>query len=484
MKNAFSSKLSRDLYRKGFKLTAIMLWTFLSINTLSAAVVKDENLNFSSYLKPFSAQSLWNSRPVNPILDNYVIPKSTYSPTLHEGSYSTGVFLAKSTDSVMEVYGPEKSRGIWDPDAGIQRPSIRIPHWPSDLVPASGTDGHADIVDPVTNIIHSFWKLRSVGGRWEATHYAWTKLEGTGWPTPAHFYQGVRAVSGPPSAGLVRKNEVNDGLDIINHPLALSLTFNALAPEPGYVFPATSADGSAKMNSGQIPEGALLMLPQDFDVEKIRNTTLKKVAKTLKVYGAYVVDRNHGTPFAIYVENGAGVNLHKGGWSNSAAADLDSIRTSLRQVLSTDGFIDGNGQAFKPNKNLNILSMRGPWHSKVGSTLGEFDTWQQSVVFKNSSSTITQENNSGSSMRPVIWATPHKGDKFRVTSNSKGGGKLRLMVLDKNSKKIEYDSGELSDKQFDIFTWPADKFIPIVWAISGAGGDSSVSGELIKLTEE
>ena len=57
------------------------------------------------------------------------------------------------------------------------------------------------------------------------------------------------------------------------------------------------------MNSGQTPEGALLMLPQSFDIDKTRNATLKKVAKTLKTYGAYVVDRNHGTPFAIYFEN-------------------------------------------------------------------------------------------------------------------------------------------------------------------------------------
>lgn len=450
---------------------------FSSTNALSAT----EAFGFSSYLKPFSARSLWNSRPVNPVLDNYEIPTSTYSPIIHEGAYSTGVFLAKSTDPAVTVLGPENSGGIWDPDTGIQRISITIPRWPSDLAPASGHDGHADIVDPLTNRIHSFFHLKNVGDHWEASHYAWTKLDGTGWPDPAHFYQGVRAVSGPPTAGLIRAHEVKDGLNIINHALAVSLTLNALAPEPSYIFPATSADGNAWKNTGKIPEGALLMLPQDFNADAIDNAVLRKIANTLKVYGAYVVDRNIGTPFAIYVENGAGVNLHKYGWSNSVAADLDKIRANLRQVKSTDGYVDGNGQTFQPSTSLNILSMRGPWHLKTGSTLAEFNTWQQALVFTKSSSPTTLENNSGRSLHPVQWALPHKGERFKLTSITSGGAKLKLMILDKNLKKVTYDSGELANGQTNVFTWPADSFIPIIWAKSGSSGESTVSGELVKL---
>ena len=171
-------------------------------------------------------------------------------------------------------------------------------------------------------------------------------------------------------------------------------------------------------------------------------------------------------------------------WSNSGAHDLDTIRAGLRQVLSSDGFINGNRQAFKPNKKLNILSMRGPWHLKEGSTLGEFDTWQQSVIFKSNSLVVTQVNNSGISIHSVIWATQQKGDKFRLTSNTKGGGKLRFIILDKNSKRVEYDSGNLSDRVFDKLTWPADKFIPIVWVVSGTADESSVGGELVKLNAD
>lgn len=440
--------------------------------------------DYSNYYKPFNAQSLWNSRPINPVLGDFVIPKSTYSPIIHEGAYSTGVFLAGPNDSSVTVFAPEKSGGIWDPDSGVQRLSITIPRWPNSVVPATGDDGHADIVDPITNKIHSFYRLKRMGERWTATHYAWTGLDGTGWADPAHFYQGVRAVSGPPSAGIVRKHEVKEDITVINHALALSLTFNALAAEPGYIYPATSADNGANENTGKIPEGALLMLPSNFDTATIKNPVLRKITNTLKIYGAYVVDRNHGTPFAIYVENGAGVNLHPGGWNFQAAADLDRIRANLRQVVATDGFIDGNGQPLKLVKNQNILSMRGPWNLKNGSVLGAFDTWQQAVVFGKTSIPTTQENNSGSSMHPVFWANPIKGDKFKLTSNSKGGAKLRLMILDKKLKQVVYNSGELADGQTTTFVWPSDSFIPIIWAISGVGDSSSVSGSLVKVLNE
>ena len=462
-------------------LTLTCLSSFSSSNAFSATTSVNESANFSSYLRPFHEHSLWNSHPINPVLDSYEIPKSTYSPIIHEGAYSTGFFLAKSTDPSVTVKGPEGSGGIWDPDAGVQRSSITIDHWPSDLIPASGSDGHADIFDPINNRVHSFFRLKNIGGNWVATHYAWTKLDGSGWPDPAHFYQGVRAVSVPPSAGLVRKHEVNDGLKIIYHALALSLTFNALSSEPAYIFPATSADGTARENTGKIPEGALLMLPAGFDADGIENPILRKIANTLKVYGAYVVDRNQGTPFAIYVENGAGVNLHKYGWNNTVAADLDKIRKNLRQVIRTDGFVDGKGQIFKPNINLNLLSMRGPWHVKSGNGSGEFDTWQQALTFGSQSSTTILENNSSTSIHPVKWATPLKGQKFKLTSITNGGAKLRFMILDKNLKKVTYDSGELVNSKFDIFTWPADNFIPIIWAISGPDPQSSVSGELVRL---
>src|SRR5690606_36727540 len=106
---------------------------------------------------------------------------------------------------------------------------------------------------------------------------------------------------------LIRKHEIDNGDSMYRHALAMSLSFNALSPNPTYGFPATSADtNAARENSGRIPEGALMMLPPSYDTQKIVTPALRKVAETLKTYRAYVVDRNFGTPYFIYVENGAG----------------------------------------------------------------------------------------------------------------------------------------------------------------------------------
>jgi hypothetical protein len=53
----------------------------------------------------FAADSLWNSRPVDPVLGTYVIPKSDYFPMVSEGGWSTGVFLAKPDDPAVVVHG-------------------------------------------------------------------------------------------------------------------------------------------------------------------------------------------------------------------------------------------------------------------------------------------------------------------------------------------------------------------------------------------
>jgi len=152
-------------------------------------------ITYGSYLHPYAASSLWNSRPVNPVFDTFVIPKSTYFPSIGSGAYSTGVFLASSTDGPMTVVAPTSTDattvGVSDPDSGASH-VITIPHWPAGVLPASGTDGHADIVDPVTQTIHSFWKLKQINGRWTAALYSWSSLSGTGWGDPAHYYQGAR----------------------------------------------------------------------------------------------------------------------------------------------------------------------------------------------------------------------------------------------------------------------------------------------------
>ena len=445
-------------------------------------------ITFGSSLHPYATNSLWNSRPVNPVFDRFVIPKSTYFPSIASGAYSTGVFLASSADGPMTVVGPASTAtttvGVSDPDTGASR-VITIPHWPAGVLPASGTDGHADIVDPVTKTIHSFWKLKQINGRWTAALYSWSSLSGTGWGDPAHYYQGARAVGLPASAGLIRKDEIKDGRASYTHALALSLTYNALSNgvnKPAYVFPATSADGSLSANTGSIPEGALLMLPPSFDSSKIVNPDLKKIVETLKLYGAYVVDRNVGTPFAIYVENNSGFNLMPNGWDNTIANQLDQIRASLRQVLSAQDWVDPNGtsmsDAIKAQQAMNILSMRGPWHKQSGTATATFDTSTQSLLFGATTTKTVHVNANNTGMTRVQWAVPKAGTYVNFTVIATGGATLRLQI--KTDGVVTFDSQDLANGQSIRFLWPANPALTLI-ATSGTSGASSVKADLVPL---
>lgn len=452
----------------------------LAVAGVEAGAQESGTGGWGSFETPFAATSPWNSRPVGPRFGDFVIPSSDYSPSVAEGAWSTGVFLAGSEDPPVKVIGLPGSKGVWDPDAGVHR-EVDIPRWPTGVIPASAADGHADIVDPVAGIVHSFFKLRQVDGQWMAAQYAWSRLDGRGWGDPAHYFQGARAAAVPTSGGLIRRHEIDDGEALYRHALAMSLTYNALSPKPTYIFPATSADrDAATTNTGKIPEGALLMLPPEFDVQQLATPALRKVAETLKTYGAYVVDRNKGTPFAIYVENGAGFNLHRGGWNTVVAADLERIRLGLRQVVSTDGWEDGDGRPFAPQTNLNLLSMRGYWHRQKGTVSGTFDTWQQAVVFPPTDTPTVMINSSGRSMHPVAWALPVAGQPYRVRAEASGGARLRFQLRDKVSRATVYDSQELADGETADFVWPSAGVIPVVIVSSGVGGPSTVRGELLR----
>lgn len=442
--------------------------------------------NYGNYLRPYAVNSLWNSRPVNPVFGTFVIPTSSYFPAISSRAYSTGVFLASSTDEPMTVVGTGSTAtttvGVADPDSGGAR-VITIPRWPAGVLPATGTDGHADIVDPITNIIHSFWQLKQVNGQWRAALYSWSKLGGTGWGDPAHYYQGARAVGIPASAGLIRKSEIKDGLPTYPHALAMSLTFNGLSngvSSPAYVFPATSADNSASANTGSIPQGALLMLPPDFDSSGIVNADLKKVVETLKLYGAYVVDRNTGTPFVIYVENGSDFNLMPKGWDNSIASQLDKIRAGLRQVVSAQTWVDGTGKpatdAINAQRTMSILSMRGPWSRQSGTSEASYDTSTQKLLFSATTTKTVYSNANNTGMTPAKWAAPVAGTYVKFTVRATGGATLRMQLG--AGGVTTTDTGALSDGQSLRFLWPANGKFTLI-ASSGTNGASSVKGELI-----
>lgn len=410
-------------------------------------------LVFGTPERPFSAQSPWNCRPVKPVLGDYEIPKDSYFPTIENTKWSTGVFVCRASDKPMRVTGLPGKPGIWDPDAEASQPEVVIPRWPEGVLPAEGLDGHADLIDVSTGMIHSFFKLKRIDGEWRAAQYAWTRLDGRGWGDPAHYFQGARAAAVPTLGGLIRLHELEDGDTLYRHALAMSLTYSGLSADPAYIFPATSADRGANRNKGRIPEGALMLLPADFDTSPIEDPRLRKIAETLKVYGAYVVDRNVGTPFAIYAEIGSEMRLHpRGGWNRSVANELQRIRAALRQVTSSDGFVDGHGEPVELRQPMNLLSFRGQWKPQRGeAATARFDTWRQALVFEDAKpdTLLVVE---GRRLSAVTWARPEPGQRCRLTARCDGDARVRLQMH--GGGRQAFDSGELADGERKEFDWP------------------------------
>lgn len=453
--------------------------------SLQVAAASCDQGGFASFERPFAPESPWNSRPIAPVLGSATIPTSTYYPSVDSGTWSSAAFKATADDPAMVVTGTSAS-GVWDPDSEVYRPSITIPHWPASTQPASGSDGHAEIVDTTTGIVHSFWGLKQVNGAWVTNQYAWTPLAGRGMGDPSHYQQGARAAGVSTLGGLIRIGEVNDGDTMYRHALAMSLDFTGLSPNPTYRFPATSADTSAaKTNSGQIPMGSLMMLPASFDAQALATPELRKVAETLKKYGAYVVDRNTGTPFVIYVEIGADFKLHKNGWNTATANDLDAMRAAMRPLDSAAWWVDGNGKnsGFVTDTVLNLLSMRGSWYRTKGPVSGEFDTWRQALVFPATTTLIEQANATGRAVAGVTWSAPTAGDSYTLTNEATGGATFRMTIADKATGATVYDSGYLVDGQSVTFAWPAGtSFKVTTWGRSGTDNvESSLKPTLVKV---
>ncbi|KQQ40461.1 hypothetical protein ASF61_06830 [Duganella sp. Leaf126] len=447
---------------------------------------------YGTFFRPFAADSLWNSRPINPVLDTWVIPPcfkprgSTAKcyPSVAAGAWSSGVYQALPTDPAQTVYPQSGQAGVFDSDADEWKSAITIPHWPAGAVGATGSDGHCDIIDEEAGVIHSFWQLKSDStGRFTARQYGWAPLQGTGFGDAAHYSQGARATGVPASAGMIRTHEVNDGKAMFEHALACSLDQTGLSASPAFIPPATSSDYNPQVNTGQIPEGALIMLPASYDTARLaRWPLLQKVAETLKVFGARVVDRNEFTPFVIYVENGSGWKMSPLAWDTDMANELELIRAHLRQVMSQDGFIAGEEDGVAEDS---ILSLRGPWkHEKTGAVArGLYDTLAQGLRFDANTTLVSVKNSDGTGLR-VQRYKPQAGDYLQLATASDCGARLKMVVHGQKAGGgvapdlviVPLDGAPVA------FTWPPGGWMELVaWKFPGAGG--VLRATLKKITE-
>lgn len=442
----------------------------------------------STFRRPLHSRSLWNARPVlsGASWGTFQIPDvSAQVPAFGDGPYSLTRFFAGPGTPLVNVYGLDGSGiNIQDNEGRIDHIALPIP---PEANSAAGSDGHLEIYHPSSNRVLSIFQFTRAGGVCRADSFSWSPYDGHGLGTPGAPFQGVKAAGCLVSAGLITNAEWSDGLPYWNHVLTVFLHYSGLSASTPFRFPATSADtvDTAHPNTGQVSEGDLLMLPPGSLNYTGFSRYTKKLAHTLSVFGARVMDRTSSQPFFFPVENGPVSGdpymgqAYLSPFFNQVVAEMTAIQHALRQCFATQ-FVDANGVTFTPNQWLNLLSMRssgGGYTLLTGPTLGVYDTLQQAVVFPSNSTPTSQSIATGrqilAAAGAVPWAAPVAGQTFQVTGKATLGGRLRITMAG-------VDTGQLGDGQTFSFAWPATPGTITVFAYSGPAGGGQVGGTLIR----
>jgi hypothetical protein len=186
------------------------------------------------------------------------------------------------------------------------------------------------VVDPSGRWLDENWNVQGAAPRFTSIGYhVRTDLYG-----PGVGAGGVRAYGGSAIGGLIRTWELQEGT--LRHALALAIDADQLGLGP--VWPATTQDGdAARTYAGNIPMGTLAAIPPSVDVERLGLTPAGlAVARALRDYGAYVVDRSGCV--CLYAEPGAPAAAVSG-----LRKDVARLRSLLRVVTNNSATNVGGG---------------------------------------------------------------------------------------------------------------------------------------------
>lgn len=535
--------------RKLLKLAAPAILIPLDIREAMAQffLASDQSL-FGTWYSP---QSLWRARPVNPTFGPGQINASQNYPCVFDCGVtgSTGdtattyacsvpIFFAKASDGPMNVV----CAYINDELGGR---TVTIPHWPSNVFSPPGDPATADkeavIYDSATALVHQFWQLQGSGNSWTASNYAVSSTiannpawgggasQGLGFGTPSRPYN-IRAAGTGPADGMLRLWELFSGT-YPRHALTMSLDYSSVTQNTASsgappIFPATGQDGGflySGTGTNSWPIGTLFMLPSTFDLSQLSEQGSILIAQTLMNYGAYIVDTGPGGnsfigemyDFLPNIQNyfSQGGLIYSGGpvsnipfwdrlWSGVSerfnsdgsfadTTDLQTIQAALKPVAKVGGWLDANGNSFTPTswKDMNLLSMRGPYFTVSGSPpdTALYDTAKNAYFVPNGSAAFVVETlrYSAAAVQPNIWVQPSDGGPWNdwqsptanatgffhtsyaaaegdpiptrsYTLRAYGTGNLtaRLLVQDPGLSTTYYDSGDMSVGAHTTFNWP------------------------------
>nr|MCU0650333.1 hypothetical protein [Gemmatimonadaceae bacterium] len=271
------------------------------------------------WLWPFDTRSIWNM----PIGSN-----AQYVPAGFQRSQWLGVDVewhlkVSNTDRLVPLYAPYSwtrrcngtSNPQWDWRGGIRillPDSLIVP----DAVPPSTPNSVTAILQPDGRSLLQVSPLARCAAGGPA--YGWTTHNGNE-PLDDLYGDGIRgghAGSGLSSiGGSIRRGELVSGLPI-RHALKLNvwanryLFYRATDSTPGYRWPARNADAYAadayRGTNPAVEQGTLVAIPPSVNLSTIGLTTSagRILARTLRDYGAYIVDDAAWNAFDFSAEVG------------------------------------------------------------------------------------------------------------------------------------------------------------------------------------
>lgn len=194
-------------------------------------------------------------------------------------------------------------------DSSMQTPNtepVRIPNAPY-FYPQPGVntdpdwDGWGAVVDLERNLGWAGWRMVKVNGEWQAVTAHAFPLD-----TLATVTEGIGRGDGLPAiAGSVTVQEVQAALDdatdtyVIPHALAMSVSSDLVDNQVR--FPAVKTDGDRTPSASTVSEGMRLRLAPSAPVST-SNRLMRALCRTLKIYGAYIVDRNGSSGVSVNFE--------------------------------------------------------------------------------------------------------------------------------------------------------------------------------------
>jgi hypothetical protein len=265
----------------------------------------------------FAATSPWNkpasgSATLSPLSGAYrtelVRQVAQYGSWINSYAYSSPVYEVGASQALVKVTLDRYNRDLAAAFAAVPLPN--------NARPASGSDGHLVLLQPSTNRMWEFYKLRRLADGWHAAWGGWT----TSLSTFPGYYPGNFGSTGSGLSilgGLIRLRELDAGR--IDHAVALAIP---QARSTTFVWPAQRTDG--KLNSPTaIPEGTVFRLDPSLNVASLGLPRAARIiAEAAQRYGMVVRDQAGSVVFEMEDPTPAGIAVNTAYFDGMSAGQV------------------------------------------------------------------------------------------------------------------------------------------------------------------